>query len=89
MTFACKITDRDYLAAFAPEQPDEIVVGQNWMRASDGVELPIKRVRETFVDLGSDSYTVVLSADALREEWVCTDLSPLPPVASIQDGEPK
>lgn len=83
--FACKLTDADLVRACAPEQPETIEIGQNWMRLETGSELPVKRVREDYIDLGGQSYTVIVSPATLRSEWVCTDLPPLPPVASIQE----
>jgi hypothetical protein len=81
--FSCQITDRDYLAAFAPEQPEEIKVGQEWMHAPDGATFPITRVVDGQVDLGHDSYMLVISLRQLRDEWVCIDLPSPEPVGDL------
>ncbi len=71
--FACSLTDADLVKACAPEQPGEVKVGQEWMRCSDGNVLPVKRVRDEYIDLGVTGLTVVLPVRALRDEWVCID----------------
>lgn len=91
MNFGCTITDADIVRAWGPEQPEEVKVGQTWMRCSDGATMAVKRVRTDapnhdgiLVDLGGDSYTVIVGSRTLREEWVCVDLPELTPVTELR-----
>lgn len=82
--FYCHFEDDDPLVrACAPEQPEMVAVGQEWMEITTGNVLPVKRVHDGYVDLGHESYTVVLTPHQLRANWVCIDLPPLPSVAHI------
>lgn len=71
--FACNITDRDYLAAFAPEQPADVKVGQRWMCVETGAVYLVKRVSGVGVDLGTDTFTVLTEERFLRRDYVCID----------------
>jgi hypothetical protein len=84
--FACSLDDRDLVRACAPPQPDLIEVGQNWFRLDDGTTLPVKRLRSDIVDLGSEFFTLILSRQQLRLEWVCID--PLKNVTLIRSPTP-
>lgn len=81
---ACRFEDDDPMVrACAPEQPETVAERQEWMEIATGSVLPVKRVRDGYIDLGSDSYTLVLSPESLRAGWVCTDLPPLTPATEI------
>lgn len=71
--FGCKITDADMVRACAPEQPERVAVGQEWMDVETGSILPVKAIQGDHISLGGSSYTHVLTEKLLRREFVCTD----------------
>ena len=78
--FACRLSDADMVRACAPEQPEQVEVGQRWMDAETGESYPVASVRddviregEVLVRLGSVSYAILLSESDLRDRYVCTD----------------
>lgn len=75
--FACDFSDDpDPLArACAPEQPETVEVGQQWMCVETGQTYPVKDVNGggVDVDLGSDSYTILTEERFLRRDYVCVD----------------
>lgn len=85
--FACKLSHADLVRGLAPPQPEAVAVGQVWMRCEDGASLPVKAVRDGFVDLGGSSYTMVLSLASLLADWVCTDPSPVVQIAAPTNME--
>jgi hypothetical protein len=83
--FVCQLGDVDLVRACAPEQPSEVRVEQEWMRLSDGLALPVRRIRPPYVDLGTGSYTVITTEADLRRDWVCID--PPRPVTALPEPE--
>lgn len=71
--FGCKLDDGDLVRGCAPEQPDEVAVGQRWTNVSTGNTYPVKGIRGWAIDLGSDYFTIVLDEKLLRRDYVCTD----------------
>lgn len=71
--FACELDDSDLVRARAPEQPDEVKVGQEWMNLRTGSIYPVKALRGWCIDLGSEAFTIVLDAAKLRQDYVCID----------------
>lgn len=71
--FGCTLDDDDLVRACGPEQPAKVKVGQKWMNVQTGDTYPVKRAYRGLVDLGSVSYTIIVTEDVLRSGYVCTD----------------
>lgn len=80
--FACQLNDADLVKACAPEQPEQVQVAQHWMNCATGDSYPVRHIERGSIYLGSASYTIFLTEDLLRRDYVCTD--PPRPVSELR-----
>lgn len=74
----CVIDEYAMERACAPEQPQVVVVGSEWMRLETGTIRQITSVEDGCFCFGGSSHVIYLRESQLRREWVCVDPPPLP-----------
>jgi hypothetical protein len=88
--WACQPDEYAMERAVAPDQPEAVTVGSEWMHLPTGSVLPVVAIEDGRIQLGGapderdeppfriNSYIVLLREPQLRREWVCVDPPPLP-----------